>query len=260
MMVIGSPPGEGSGAVEVNNLREPKLAERVAAVLRRLMIHGEIPEGAMLPSESDLMERFGVSRPTLREAFRVLESESLISVERGVHGGARVSRPRREMLSRYAGLILKYEGVTLQDVYDAWARIETPVVVQLARNRDPLVVAELDRVNEKHSRIEPGVDAVARLGDFHSAIARLSPNKTLQMVNTMLHHLIAQANSSPHPATRADVDDAARRSAKIHRVLVDLIRSGEAERAGELWRRHLTEAGEAFFTRADLSAVVDVLE
>ena len=66
--------------MEVNSLREPKMAERVATVLRRMMIRGEVPEGTVLPTESELIERFGVSRPTLREAFRVLESESLIQV------------------------------------------------------------------------------------------------------------------------------------------------------------------------------------
>lgn len=69
--------------MEVINLREPKMADRVATVLRRMFIRGEITEGTMLPPESELMERFGVSRPTLREAFRVLESESLIQVQRG---------------------------------------------------------------------------------------------------------------------------------------------------------------------------------
>ena len=46
------------------------------------------------------MERFGVSRPTLREAFRGLESESLISVRRGAHGGARVHLPNADVAGR----------------------------------------------------------------------------------------------------------------------------------------------------------------
>ncbi|MGZ5365488.1 MAG: FadR/GntR family transcriptional regulator, partial [Mycobacterium sp.] len=117
--------------MEVTSLREPKMADRVATVLRRMFIRGEITEGTMLPPESELMERFGVSRPTLREAFRVLESESLIEVQRGVRGGARVTRPRRETLARYAGLILEYEGVTLKDVYDARMTLETPMIVEL---------------------------------------------------------------------------------------------------------------------------------
>ena len=73
-------------------LRVPKMAELVAGDLRRRILRGELVENDALPSESALMQRFGVSRPTLREAFRVLESESLISVRRGAHGGARCTR------------------------------------------------------------------------------------------------------------------------------------------------------------------------
>src|SRR6185312_9007198 len=147
--------------MEVTSLREPKMADRVATVLRRMFIRGEIPEGTMLPSESELMERFGVSRPTLREAFRVLESESLIVVQRGVRGGARVTRPRRETLARYAGVILEYEGVTLRDVYDARIALETPMVVQLATERNAKAIAELECIVEAEEQLKPGSDAVS---------------------------------------------------------------------------------------------------
>ena len=140
--------------MEVTSLREPKMADRVATVLRRMFIRGEITEGTMLPPESELMERFGVSRPTLREAFRVLESESLIQVQRGVRGGARVTRPRRETLARYAGLILEYEGVTVKDVYDARVTLEVPMVEQFAKDRNPKVIAELEQIVEREVAAE----------------------------------------------------------------------------------------------------------
>ncbi|WP_372510063.1 FadR/GntR family transcriptional regulator [Mycobacterium paraseoulense] len=198
--------------MEVTSLREPKMADRVATVLRRMFIRGEISEGTMLPPESELMERFGVSRPTLREAFRVLESESLIVVQRGVHGGARVTRPRRETLARYAGLILEYEGVTLKDVYDARIALETPIVVQLANERSAKVIAELEQIVEAEKQLKPGSDAVVQLTDFHAAIARLSGNKTLQIVSDMLHHIVEKANRSLQPTEGARAEQAVRRS------------------------------------------------
>src|SRR5271166_4490218 len=116
--------------MEVNSLREPKMADRVATVLRTMFVRGEIPEGTMLPPES----------------------EALIHVHRGVRGGAQVTRPRRETLARYAGLMLEYDGVTLKDVYDARVALETPMVVQLAKERNPAVIAQLEQIVEAESQ------------------------------------------------------------------------------------------------------------
>ncbi|MGI9164682.1 MAG: FadR/GntR family transcriptional regulator [Mycobacterium sp.] len=246
--------------MEVISLREPKMADRVATVLRRMFIRGELPEGTMLPPESELMERFGVSRPTLREAFRVLESESLIEVQRGVRGGARVTRPRRETLARYAGLILEYEGVKVKDVYDARAALEVPMVEQLARKRDPKAIAELEEIVDRESQLRPGDAAVDQLSDFHAAIARLSGNDTLQIVSNMLHHIIEKANRSLQPTAGARAELAVRRSAKTHRMVLDMIKAGDAEKAGELWERHLRKAEEFVLTGSEMSTVVDLLE
>jgi GntR family transcriptional repressor for pyruvate dehydrogenase complex len=245
--------------MEVTSLREPKMADRVATVLRRMLVRGEITEGTMLPPESELMERFGVSRPTLREAFRVLESESLIKVERGVRGGARVHRPRRETLARYAGLILEYEGVTLKDVYDARVTIETPMVVQLAKDQDPAIIAELEEIVDREAQLK-GTEAIDARTDFHAAIARLSGNKTLQMINEMLHHIIEKGNRSLQPSTGPRAEQAARRSSKTHRMVLDLIKAGDADKAGELWSRHLQKAEEYVLSGSELSTVVDLLE
>src|SRR5215211_7522597 len=247
----------GKDNMEVTSLREPKMADRVATVLRRMFIRGEIAEGTMLPPESELMERFGVSRPTLREAFRVLESESLIEVQRGVRGGARVTRPRRQTLARYAGLILEYEGVTLKDVYDARATLETPMVMQLAKERDPKVIAELEEIVAQESSAE-GAEAVDVRTGFHAAIARLSGNKTLQIISETLYHIIEKANRSLQPTKGDRAEGAVRRSAKTHRIVLDMIKAGEAEKAGELWRKHLQKAEEFVLAGSELSTVVDL--
>ena len=246
--------------MEVNSLREPKMAERVAVVLRRMMVRGEIAEGAMLPPESELMERFGVSRPTLREAFRVLESESLIKVERGVRGGARVIRPQRQTLARYAGLILEYEGVTLRDVYDARAMAETPMVVELAKTRRKAAITQLEEILAQKEEEEEGDSAVAAHNEFHTAIGRLSGNKTMQVISEMLYHVIAKADRSLQPTRGARAASATRRASKTHHMVLDMIKAGDADGAAELWTRHLNKAEEYALSGAELSTVVDLLE
>ena len=74
-------------------VRAPKTSELIAAQLRRQIVRGTVKPGEKLPPESQLMEQFGVSRPTIREAFRILETERLIVVRPGSRGGAQVVAP-----------------------------------------------------------------------------------------------------------------------------------------------------------------------
>ena len=80
---------------------------------------GELSEGDSLGHEPDLVERFGVSRPSLREALRILEAEGLITVVRGVLGGVIVHETDVRMTARTAALVLQTRNVTLGDVHDA---------------------------------------------------------------------------------------------------------------------------------------------
>ena len=68
-------------------VRARKKPQQIADELRSLIIRGELREGDSIGREPELVERFGVSRPSLREALRILEAEGLVTVVRGVLGG-----------------------------------------------------------------------------------------------------------------------------------------------------------------------------
>jgi DNA-binding FadR family transcriptional regulator len=92
----------------------PKAAELVAAALRTRILRRELLPGDRLPAESLLMSHYGVSRPTLREALRLLEAQELLEVRRGARGGGVVrqpsTRPAIEAISLW--LLLSQPGVT----------------------------------------------------------------------------------------------------------------------------------------------------
>lgn len=71
----------------------PKAAELVAASLRGRILRRDLVPGDKLPPESALMAQYGVSRPTLREALRLLEAQQLLEVRRGARGGGVVRTP-----------------------------------------------------------------------------------------------------------------------------------------------------------------------
>lgn len=242
-------------------VRLPKMAELVALDLRRRIIRNELSEGDSLPTEKTLMGQYGVSRPTLREAFRVLEAESLISIQRGARGGARVRSPRREVAARYAGLMLQYQGTTLGDVYDVRSLLEAPCAGALARRHKADDIARLRRALEPAN--EDGLDAeqlVRRHNDFHHVLLQLSGNNTLILLGELVQEIIDQANVS-----RAKIDTptgferATRATIKTHQRLIDLIEAGDAEAAEALWRKHLADGAAYALGEGGMNTPLDVL-
>ncbi len=131
--LAGRDAGLGAPGYVGQVVRAPKTAELIATLYRRQIVRGELHPGDTLPSEQQLMGQFGVSRPTLREAFRILEAEDLISVKRGSRGGARVTQPSLSVAARYVGLLLQVQGTTIADVYEARMVLEPACARLLAR-------------------------------------------------------------------------------------------------------------------------------
>jgi GntR family transcriptional repressor for pyruvate dehydrogenase complex len=148
-------PETTSGAV-----RSPKTAELVAQTLRRMVVDGQLKDGDFLPFEADLMTHFKISRPTLREAVRVLESDRLVEVRRGSRTGAKVRVPGPEIVARPAALLLAISATTLGDVMTARVGIEPYAARLLAeggteaareelRSLDGGVVGQRDVVDDR---------------------------------------------------------------------------------------------------------------
>jgi DNA-binding FadR family transcriptional regulator len=202
-----------------------------------------------------------VSRPTLREAYRVLESESLISVRRGARGGAKVQPPQPEVAARYAGLMLQYQGTTLSDVYEVRELLEGPCATRLARRHTREDITALRTALEQAERADAGVDeTVGAHHDFHALLVGLAGNQTLVMLYQLVQGIISQANvSRAKRDTGASFAETSRTTHKTHRLLVDLIENGDSEAAEALWRRHLREAAAYALGGTENTTVLDIL-
>ena len=242
-------------------IRVPKAGEMVASYLRRQIVLGELKEDDQLPSESALMEEFGVSRPTLREAFRILEAEGAISIRRGVRGGARVRVPTVGTAARHVGLLLQYRGALLSDVYDVRAILE-PAAARLAAQRR--TSADLTRLEETVDRQreltdDPGGSFTAD-ADFHQLVVEISGNETLQVLTAMVTDIIRTGDRSYADSHDWDHDQQLQKIAiRAHTRLVELIRKRDADGAEEHWRRHLTESAKIVLGDRATATVVELL-
>jgi len=179
--------------VEHARLREKP--QRIADELRRLIVSGELSEGDSLGHEPDLIERFGVSRPSLREALRILEAEGLISVVRGMLGGVVVHEPDGRMTARTAALVLQARNVSLADVHEARSLLEPTAARAVASLRSRRsAVSELRRLIDDQMRVVMDPEAFGRANArFHERLVALAGNQTLSIVAEMLNEVVARA-------------------------------------------------------------------
>jgi DNA-binding FadR family transcriptional regulator len=244
-----------------STVRVPKAGEMVAAQLRRQIVLGELKEGDQLPSESVLMEQFGVSRPTLREAFRILEAEGAINVRRGVRGGARVQVPDISVAARHIGLLLQYRGALLSDVYEVRAVLEPAAARMAARRRTSADLARLQEVVDRHreSTDDPG-SAFAADAEFHQLVLELSGNETLQILAGMLSSIIREGDRSYADSHDwQHEEELAKIAVRAHTRLVELIRKRSGDEAEELWRKHLAESAKIVLGDRVTATVVELL-
>ena len=225
-------------------VRIPKAAELVAAQLRRQIRRSELKEGDALPAESQLMEEFGVSRPTLREAFRVLESEGLLSVRRGVRGGARIHEPNGDASVRYASLVLRHRETTLADVLEARNQLELSLIDLLTSRLSP---DDLSQLSEALDRAAEYVDDLEHYQfhyiQFHRLIARLVGNQTLNLLAEIVYQIVYEANRA-YVSRFTDhefIIGQQRRGQKALQRLVAALSSDTPRQAIELWRAHADE-------------------
>ncbi len=238
----------------------PKAAELIASQLRRQIVMGERAEGEVFPSELTLMNDLGVSRPTLRQAFRILENEHLVRIYRGRNGGTRVSRPSVDAASRYLNNLLVFKGATPDDVHKARLLLEPAAVADIAGRLDEQDIASL-RELVQHSRDE--ADPVRRrdLNDeFHVRLVELTANRSLTLYARLLTRLmdVPSARRRPPQSPPSDEADDGLDVAEAHSRAIDLIAAGASQEASRHWRAHLDAEHARLAKSIDTGAPLDV--
>jgi DNA-binding FadR family transcriptional regulator len=252
-------------AEPMRRIRVPKTSEIVANHIRGQIIRGELQEGDSLPPEGLLMTSFGVSRPTLREAFRILEAENLISVVRGSRSGARVHQPRVELVSRYAGYALQAQHTTVADIYEARLAIEPHIVRRLATQAPTGAVQRLRDEVERLKRLvqdERYVDFIAGTANFHRLVVEVGGNVTLNFLNQLLLDLVARHQVSffrRHPTTKEAQLKRYSAAIRSYEKLIDLIEAKDADAAVAHWQLHLHNANSTWVGPDEGDRIVDAL-
>ncbi|SCW90647.1 DNA-binding transcriptional regulator, FadR family [Sphingobium faniae] len=228
------------------DLRLPKLSHLVAGRLREQIISGALPAGNALLPENRLLEIFNVSRPTLREALRILEAEALISIGRGVRTGAMVLGPNMQKATEYATSMLVHDGVTMRDLHEARMFFEPAIVRSLSGEQLTSALSELraciDDMQKAMSE-KRYMDVLAGTNRFHASLARAGGNKTISILIGMIQAISDDAYavnlSINGNGKSAALDKNMAKTVAGYTALCELLEKRKADEAAAFWARYM---------------------
>jgi len=164
----------------------------VAAELRGWITSGERGPGDALPSEEELAEEFGHSRPIIREALRILEHEGLIEMKRGLRGGPRVREFSVSEVARPIGVFLQIGDVPVADVWTARERIVRQAVERLASTSGIDLAPLADKVNVLHDHVGDLSSFYIDMIEVAEVAVQLAGNATETLIVGALRHVIEE--------------------------------------------------------------------
>lgn len=218
-------------------IRVARASDGIIHQIKESIFAGDLRPGHTLPSEKELAEQFGVSRITVRDALRVLESQGLIQIKVGARGGAFVAAPSADPVSQSLTNMLRLKRATLADLVEARILVEPHVAAMAAQRATPDDLAAMERAIAAAREARAAGDRyfIPTSVMFHLALAEAARNPVLLFAVNSFRALFHEALSAVLPA-----DDMAERAIADHQKILDAIRARDGARARDVMREHLS--------------------
>ena len=219
----------------IEPIKKARIPDEIAARIKELILEGAFEPGAPLPSERVLAQQFGVSRGSVRDAFRKLEMLGLLEARHG--SGTFPQKLSVDNLVAPLASVLTYNRDLQDELFDA-RRMFEPAVARVAAARiRPEEVDELQRiVDAQRQRAKAGQSIIAEDTAFHSTLARATHNAVVIRVMDTLNDLLL---GSRRLALRRKGRPL--RSVAGHEKVIAALRAGDAQAAAEAMHQHIDE-------------------
>jgi GntR family transcriptional repressor for pyruvate dehydrogenase complex len=226
-------------------IKRTKVYEEIVAKIKDMIEKGRFKSGDQLPVERELAEVFRVSRSSVREALRSLESQGFLESRQG--NGTYIASQPVESLVRPLASVIFTEKDDQMELFEMRRMLE-PQLAYLAAERateEEIVMLEkaLALQEEEIARGESATDVDK---NFHYILAKATKNKALLRITDNIMDLLAESREQ-----YLQVEGRPQRSIARHRKVLDAIRAGNPERAEEVMREHLMDIEASLFGTGD---------
>jgi DNA-binding FadR family transcriptional regulator len=225
-------------------VKDARLNEEVSRQIARRIVVGHVPVGATLPSESELIAQFGVSRAVIREALRSLDECGMISIR---HGRRTVVAPQEswDVLNRLVLVAYRDEGMIdplLRDSLRVRRLLEPAIAAEAAERPTPALLAALAESLERQALAIDSPDIFLEEDlNFHNLLVGAVGNRILARmlgaVRDLLHISREVTNQLPNALQGALLS---------HRRIYEAVRAGDPGRAHRAMLDHLDRTGSVY--------------
>ncbi|MEF8942717.1 MAG: FadR/GntR family transcriptional regulator [Desulfohalobiaceae bacterium] len=224
------------------NVSHGKRSVFIINEIRESILKGRLKPGDRLPSEHNLMNQFGVSRFTLREALLSLETMGFIEVRKGAGGGPVVKQVTMNVAREAISHFLHFQDVSIGDLSEVRKLVEPYLASQMADKLSDEDIEYLESLNEACSRtLDRGEEIIGgeQEIDFHIHLARATGNSVLIMIMDFVNKLLAESKLSVKPGP-----EFSRRVVQAHQRIIDALKSRDGEAAAQAMYDHVAEVEE----------------
>ncbi len=216
-------------------IKKTRIAEEVADRIRVLMLDGTFPPGEPLPSERNLAERFGVSRGSIRDALRTLETIGLLETRHGQ--GTFPHELSVDRLVAPLASVMAYRSDLQDELLDV-RRMFEPAVARVAalRAKDEDLV-DLQRIlDTQRQKLKTGQSAIIEDTAFHAILARSTRNRVVMSIMATLNDLLVESRTQSLKQKGRPA-----RSVDGHEAVVAALRRRDPEGASQAMYNHIDQ-------------------
>lgn len=213
-------------------------SEHVAQQLLDRIIAAKLKPGASFATEAELLSQFKVSRPTMRESLKLLESQGVLELRPGPRGGIIVREPSTDLLAHGLSVFLRLHEVPFSTVIKAREVIEPALAYEAAVNGREEDFQELEASIVRMKALNAQSDHDAFIEEnrvFHSIVARASGNKVLEV----FWETISVLAHGEHHGIRYSVGNQAH-VIKAHQHILDACRKRDGDAAAAAMEEHVS--------------------
>jgi GntR family transcriptional repressor for pyruvate dehydrogenase complex len=240
----------------IKTIRNNRISHTIVEQIRQAILSGELKPGDKLPSEKALAEEFGVSKASLREAFRALEALGMLEIRQGVAGGAFVIAVDLETARNNIFNYIFFQNPTIDEFTQLRSFIEPAVAEIAAQKITDKDIADLEQnLIKTRQKMDDGPFYYQLDTYFHHRIAEIAGNRLACFVVDSLKNAIVNIKLELELDREFSVA-----VYKAHKRILAALKSRDPELARQEMLNHIQEVDKMMVAFCDADAPFEALK